>query len=109
MANDVQIIYILTNPSMPGLIKVGITGQADVESRMKQLYTTGVPVPFECNYACKVKNSSDAEKALHFAFPKTFKKFSTKLTELIEEFATANVEDGMTYALNVSLYPHSVD
>lgn len=53
---------------MPGLIKIGITGQADVESRMKQLYTTGVPVPFECNYACKVKNSSDAEKALHFAF-----------------------------------------
>ncbi len=68
VATDIQIIYILTNPSMPGLIKVGVTGQTDVESRMKQLYTTGVPVPFECNYACKVKNSGDAEKALHFAF-----------------------------------------
>jgi hypothetical protein len=66
--NDVQIIYILTNPAMPGIIKVGITGQSDVEGRMKQLYTTGVPVPFECNYACKVKDASEAEKALHFAF-----------------------------------------
>lgn len=68
MANDIQIIYVLTNPAMPGLIKIGITGQADVEARMRQLYTTGVPVPFECNYACKVAEANEAEKALHFAF-----------------------------------------
>ncbi len=40
---------------------------------------------------------------------KTFKKFSEKLTALIEEFASVNEDDGTTYALNVSLYPHSVD
>ncbi len=68
MADDVQFIYVLTNPAMPGLIKVGITAQTDVDARMRQLYTTGLPVPFECNYACKVENASEAEKSLHFAF-----------------------------------------
>lgn len=39
---------------------------------------------------------------------KAFKKFSAKLSDLIEEFTSANEDDGSTYALNVSLYPHSV-
>lgn len=64
----VQIVYVLTNPSMPGLVKIGITSQNDVESRMEQLYTTGVPVPFECNYACKVRDAREVERAIHFAF-----------------------------------------
>ncbi len=71
LASDHQIIYVLTNPAMPGIIKIGITGQSDVEGRMRQLYTTGVPVPFECNYACKVKDANEAERALHFAFGDT--------------------------------------
>ena len=68
MDSDTQIIYILTNPSMPGIIKIGITSQDTVEIRMKQLYTTGVPVPFECNYACKVRGAHEVEKSIHFAF-----------------------------------------
>ena len=32
---------------MPGLIKIGMTTQLEVEDRMKQLYGTGVPVPFD--------------------------------------------------------------
>ena len=37
---------------------------------MKELYTTGVPVPFECQFACRVKKSDcvKIEKALHTAF-----------------------------------------
>jgi hypothetical protein len=38
---------------------------------MKQLYSTGVPVPFECAFACQVKDASEAEKALHIAFDMT--------------------------------------
>ena len=56
------IVYLLTNPCMPGLVKIGMTKQEDLEKRMKELYTTGVPVPFECQFACKI------EKALHTAF-----------------------------------------
>ena len=63
-----QIVYVLTNPAMPGLVKIGKTTQLEVEDRMKQLYGTGVPVPFDCAFACKVKDATEVEKALHFAF-----------------------------------------
>lgn len=63
-----QIVYVLTNPAMPGLIKIGMTTQLEVEDRMKQLYGTGVPVPFDCAFACQVKDASEVERALHFAF-----------------------------------------
>lgn len=63
-----QIVYVLTNPAMPGLVKIGKTTQLEVEDRMKQLYGTGVPVPFDCAFACKVKDATEVERALHFAF-----------------------------------------
>jgi len=53
---------------MPGLVKIGYTTQEDANSRIAQLYTTGVPVPFEIQYACKVQNAEEVEKALHVAF-----------------------------------------
>lgn len=62
------IIYILTNPIMPGIIKIGKTTQEDVKLRMAQLYSTGVPLPFECEYAAKVNNIDEVERALHTAF-----------------------------------------
>ena len=63
-----EIVYVLTNPAMPGLTKIGKTTQQDMSSRMNQLYTTGVPVPFECLYACQVKDCGVVESALHMAF-----------------------------------------
>lgn len=68
MAGESQIIYILTNPAMPGLIKIGMTGRDAVEERMKELYGSGVPVPFECYFAYRVENAKKAESALHYAF-----------------------------------------
>lgn len=67
---DYGIVYLLTNPVMPGLVKIGMTTQEDIDKRMRELYTTGVPVPFECQYAYRVKKSDCAkiEKALHTAF-----------------------------------------
>lgn len=63
-----QIVYVLTNPAMPSLVKVGKTTQGDVEQRMSQLYSTGVPYPFECVYAVEVEDCSKVESALHMAF-----------------------------------------
>ncbi len=53
---------------MPGLVKIGYTTKDDANSRIAQLYSTGVPVPFELNYACKVQNAEEVERALHVAF-----------------------------------------
>lgn len=63
-----QIVYALTNASMPGLVKIGKTTQADISLRMGQLYSTGVPVPFECVYAVQVDNCTKVEAAFHIAF-----------------------------------------
>lgn len=68
--NNIGIVYVLSNPAMPGIVKIGKTTRATIDERMRELYGTGVPVPFECEFACKVKMSDCAklEKALHTAF-----------------------------------------
>lgn len=48
------IVYLLTNSMMPGLVKIGMTAQEDIDKRMKELYTTEGLVPFECQFACIV-------------------------------------------------------
>jgi hypothetical protein len=65
---ELSIVYVLVNPAMPGLVKIGRTSQEDVGTRLAQLYTTGVPVPFELKFACRVPNSDEVESALHIAF-----------------------------------------
>ena len=45
------IVYVLTNPAFPNLVKIGITTRDEVQVRMAELYTTGVPLPFKCVYA----------------------------------------------------------
>ena len=64
-----EIIYILTNEYMPGLVKVGYT-TTSVEQRMMELYrgNTSVPHPFHCFYAAVVNNAKSVEKKLHDAF-----------------------------------------
>ncbi len=66
--NENQIVYVLTNPAMPNLVKIGKTTRSDVMARMNELYSSGVPYPFECAYAVEVDNCSTVEKALHIAF-----------------------------------------
>ena len=59
-----EIVYILTNSRMDDLVKIGRT--KNLRGRMVQLSSaTGVPVPFECYYACEVSNAAEVEKILH--------------------------------------------
>ena len=61
-------VYILTNQSMPGLIKIGIT-ERKVEERMRELYSSSaVPLPFECYFALEVKDAKLVEKKIHHGF-----------------------------------------
>jgi len=62
------IVSVLTNPAMPDLVKIGMTNKENVDTRLKELFNTSVPVPFECEYACKVTETIKVEKALHIAF-----------------------------------------
>lgn len=66
--SEYSIVYVLANPAMPGLVKIGRTSSDDTALRLSQLYTTGVPVPFELKFACRVQNPEEVELALHTAF-----------------------------------------
>lgn len=61
-----NIIYILINEAMPGYVKIGKTN--DLKQRMRTLYRTPVPLPFECFYACIVENAEEVEKWLFDIF-----------------------------------------
>jgi len=61
------VVYVLTNPAMPKMVKIGRTGN-DIDVRLSQLYSTGVPLPFECAYAARVADMDAVEKAFHNAF-----------------------------------------
>ena len=51
------IIYVFVNEAMPGYVKIGKT--TNLEQRLKQLYSTPVPLPFECIYAAKVADMQE--------------------------------------------------
>lgn len=77
------IVYILTNAAMPGYIKIGLTQQDDVASRVKQLDNTSLPLPFECYYSASVPDCRRLERTLHFVF-------GEKRARLNREFFTAS-------------------
>lgn len=64
---DGGIVYVLTNPAMPGIVKIGKTCR-ELDNRLNELYSTGVPLPFECAYAARVEDESQVERAFHLAF-----------------------------------------
>ena len=62
-----EIVYLLTNPSIPDLVKVGRT--KNLENRIRSLSShSGVAVPFECFHASEVLDAQEVEKRLHDAF-----------------------------------------
>ena len=53
---------------MPGLVKIGGTSRANVQARMDELYSTGVPAPFTCAIARRVDRYVEVESSLHAVF-----------------------------------------
>ncbi len=63
-----NLVYILTNPGMPDLIKIGLS-TTSIEQRIKELSGyPGVPVLFECYYCCEVNDCNEVERRLHDGF-----------------------------------------
>ena len=59
-------VYILRNKAMPGLLKIGLT--KDIDTRLKQLFTTAVPVPFEVVHKVSVSSMFLVEQKTHEDF-----------------------------------------
>ena len=60
-------VYILTNPSMPELIKIGKITETtrSTAKRANELYTTGVPTAFDVYYEHPCGNPNYLEKLIH--------------------------------------------
>ncbi len=96
MAGEFGYVYILTNPSMPGLVKVGKTTTTP-NQRMSELHSTGVPTPFELEFSISVNDCHKAErsahKALHYCrvsanrefFQVTAKQAIEKILDVVDE------------------------
>jgi hypothetical protein len=54
----------MSNPLYDGIVKVGITERTP-EERAKELYTTGVPLPFKVEFAKRVSSPKEKESLLH--------------------------------------------
>lgn len=63
-----EIVYVLSNEGMPNLIKIGKTQRKDLQARMTELYSTGVPFPFQCLWAGEVEDCTRIESIIHNAF-----------------------------------------
>lgn len=62
-------VYILTNESMPGLVKIGRTTRS-VEARANELHQTGVPTPFKIRDGILSPDCAEMELAAHDEFSK---------------------------------------
>ena len=112
---DLGIVYVLTNPCMPSIVKIGMTEKQSLEKRMKDLYGTGVPVPFDCKFACYVKTSDcrKIERALHTAFApqrvnenrEFFKIAPEQAVAILELFQQRDATEEVTQEIQSDLTP----
>ena len=65
MGEGDQWVYILSNPSTPGLLKIGYTKQTP-EERCRQISSaTGVALPYKVEWAYKCFNGETIERQVH--------------------------------------------
>ncbi len=93
-------LYIATNSSMPGLVKIGRTATSPTQ-RMSELHTTGVPTPFELEFVAKVPDAVQAEKRVHATL--NLHRISKG-----REFFRVSVTDAARRVLEV-IGPHEID
>lgn len=60
-------VYVLSNPSMPGMVKIGRT-ERPVQQRATDLWQTGVPTPFKVECEVLSPNCAEMELAAHDRF-----------------------------------------
>jgi hypothetical protein len=59
-------VYIITNPAMPGLVKVGYSSK-DPRLRASELNSTGLPHSYDLIYDALVQDPREIERTVHQA------------------------------------------
>ncbi len=64
--SDIGFIYVLSNPAMPGLLKIGFTQHADTKRRVLELSkNTAVPLHFVLEFEQLIENPAQYERLIH--------------------------------------------
>ncbi|MEM7621112.1 MAG: FtsK/SpoIIIE domain-containing protein [Pseudomonadota bacterium] len=67
ITSNLSIVYVMSNPSMPGMYKIGSTD--DIEKRIGKLSRlSSVPVPFHLEFYIKVDDAGSLEQIFHKVF-----------------------------------------
>lgn len=85
-------VYILSNPSMPGLLKIGYTKLDPYERSLQIGRGTGVPQEFEVEWAYRCFNGEEIEGEVH----KYLKKYRVTSNR---EFFKVSLEDAKNVIL----------
>jgi hypothetical protein len=94
-------IYILSNETMPEILKIGKTKRLPTD-RSAELFTTGVATPFVVEFAIHVNNANDFECAVHdeladFRVNKSREFFKLDIHEAIKRVTSLHLYDlGLT-------------
>ncbi|WP_150724749.1 GIY-YIG nuclease family protein [Pseudomonas fluorescens] len=66
MTISIGYVYLLSNPALEGIIKIGHTKRADVSIRAEELSSsTSIPLPFVIEGSWLVENPSQWEARIH--------------------------------------------
>lgn len=91
-------IYVMSNQSMPGLLKIGRTDRRP-ETRAKELASaTGVPSEFKIEFTVLVSDSVSAERHIHEALEKKGHRHSKN-----REFFTVPLDEAIEIIRQVSV------
>jgi hypothetical protein len=81
VGHSVGFVYVLSNPAMPGMVKVGRT-ELLAEDRAKKLRSTGVPLHFTVEHRMLTSHPETVERAAHQILS------NTRVSDRREFFAT---------------------
>lgn len=61
-------LYIISSPSLPDMVKIGVTRRLNPSIRVKELSSSSLPFPFELNAYCFNNDAFELELNMHNYF-----------------------------------------
>lgn len=89
---ELGFVYVMQNEAMPGLVKIGMTTRL-AENRAQELFTTGMPKPFEVVFRALTSNPAALEEEVH-------KQLKDRRVKTNREFFSVSSEDAITAILS---------
>ena len=104
-----EIVYILTNESMPGIVRIGTISQQCIEE-LCHLHI-GIPLPYQCPYAAEVDSAEYVKNRLYEEFASDrinperafFKTEPDRVIDLLETFEIADQTEAVQEALDTDI------